>query len=101
MPLQDFFQLRFIEIGLLEHLFDTRLVFRPPYAGGNGDDVFGAENFRGHAFIINARRFANGFFGQSVGGEKLNGKSAHQQMFTFNLPALRLQMRVDGRDAGG
>jgi hypothetical protein len=22
-------------------------------------------------------------------------------MFTFNLPALRLQMRVDGRDAGG
>ena len=41
MPLQDFFQLSFIESRLLKHLFNTRLVLGPPHAGGNGDDVRG------------------------------------------------------------
>jgi hypothetical protein len=44
-----FFQLCFVEIGLLEKLFDARLVLRPAHAGGDGNDVFGAEDFGGIA----------------------------------------------------
>ncbi len=33
MPLQDFFQLHFVEVGLLQHLFDARLVLRAAHAG--------------------------------------------------------------------
>lgn len=101
MPLQEFFQLRFIEGGLLEHLFDACLVFGPAHAGDDGHDVFGAENLRGHAFIINALRFPNGLLGQSVGGAELHRESMHQQMLALGVPALRLQVCVDGREAGG
>ena len=52
MALEDVFQLRFVEAGLLEKLFDARLVLQPPHTGGNGNDVLGAENFRGHAFVM-------------------------------------------------
>jgi len=99
MLLQVFFQLRFIQPGLLEHLFDARLVLGPTNAGGNGHDVFGAENFRRHAFVINVLGFTHGFLGQSVGGEKLHLESARQKMLALDLLALSLQMRVDGRDA--
>src|SRR5262245_38635012 len=66
MPLQDLFQFYFIKVGLLEELFDARLVLRPPHAGGNGHDVLGAENFRRHALIIDALGFAHGFLAQSM-----------------------------------
>ena len=39
--------------------------------------MLGAKHFGGHAFEINPLGFANSFLGQSVGGEKLHGKSAH------------------------
>ena len=45
-------QLGFVEIGLGEQLFDAGLIFRPPNTGGDGDDVFGAENFGGRAFKV-------------------------------------------------
>ena len=63
MPLQNIFQPCFVEVGLLEHLLDTGLVLGPPNTGSNGDDVFGAENFRWHAFIINALGLAHGLWG--------------------------------------
>jgi hypothetical protein len=76
MPLQDVFQLCFVDISLLEQLFDADPVFGPPDAGGNGDDVFGLENSRRDAFVIDPLRFAHRFLGQTVGGEKLDRKSA-------------------------
>ena len=40
MPLEDVFQLRSVQAGLLKELFDARLILRPSHAGGNGHDVF-------------------------------------------------------------
>ena len=101
MPLQDFFQPGFVQVGLLEQLFNARLVLLPSHAGGNGNDMFSAEDFRGHAFEFDAFGLAHGFPGQSAGSKELHRESAHQKMFTLDLPALCLQVRVDGRDAGG
>jgi len=101
MPLQDFLQLRFIQPRLLQHLFNAHLVLDATEAGGNGQDMFGAENFCRHTFVINALSLAHGFLGQAVRSEELQGESAHQKMFALDLPALRLQMRVDGGDTGG
>ena len=72
MPLQDVFQPRFIQVGLLKKLFDARLVIRPSHAGGNGHDVFGAEDFGGDALEFDAF----GFLGQSAGDKKLHRESA-------------------------
>jgi hypothetical protein len=57
--------------------------------------------FRRHAREFDTFGLAHGFPGEAAGGEKLHGKSAQQQMFAFDLPALGLQVRVDGRDASG
>src|SRR5882724_8705123 len=99
MPLQDVFQLCLIEVGLLEQLLDARFVLGPAHAGGYGHNVFGAEYFCRHAFVINMLSLAHGFLGQSLGGEELDGKSTNEEMFAFDLPTLCLQMRVDGRNA--
>ena len=96
MPLQDIIQLCLIEIRLLEHLLDARLVLGPAHAGGYGHNVFGAENFRRHAFVINMLSLAHGFLGQSLGGEELDGKSTNEEVFAFDLPTLCVQIRVDG-----
>ena len=60
MPLQDTFQLCFIEVALLEQLFNARLVFLPSHAGSNGNKVFDAEDpgrdaFEFYAFGPRAR----------------------------------------------
>ena len=41
----------------------------------------------------------NGFLGQAVRGKKRDGKSPDKQMFAFNLPTLRLKVRVDSGNA--
>ena len=75
MPLQHAFQIGFIEVGLREQLFDARLVLGAAHAGGNGHDVFGAENSGWHTFVVNALGLAYGFLGQTMRGEELDGKS--------------------------
>ena len=99
MPLQNVFQINFVEIGLLKQLFDARLVLLPSHTGGNGNDIFGAKNPGGHTFIFDAFGFMNGFPGQAVRGKKRDGKSPDKQMFAFNLPTLRLKVRVDSGNA--
>jgi len=101
MPLQDVFQPRFVNVGLLEHLLNPRLVLGAPHAGGDGHDVFGSENLGGYAFVVNAPGLAHGFLGQAGGGKELHWESSHQQMFGLDLPALRLQVCVDGGNSGG
>ena len=64
MPLQDFFQPGFVQVGLLEQLFDARLVLRPSHAGGNGNDVLGAEDFGRDALVFNTLGLAHSFPGQ-------------------------------------
>ena len=100
MPREQFCQIGFVVFGLLLQLFDARLVLGAAHAGGDGDDVFGAKNFGGDALEINLLGGAHGFLGQAAGGKKLDGKTTEQKMFALDLPALRLQMRVDGGDAG-
>jgi hypothetical protein len=42
--------------------------------------------FGGHAFVINSPGLAHGFLCQTVGGEKLHGKSTHEEMFAVEAP---------------
>jgi len=60
MPLQNIFQSYSVEIGLLEQLFNARFVLVPSHAGGYCNKVFGAENFRGHAFEFDMPGFSHG-----------------------------------------
>ncbi len=99
MPLEHFCQIGFIKIGLLQQLFDARLVLGPAHAGGNGNNVFSAKDFSRNPFVIHTFCLTHGFLGQSAGGKKLDGKPTEQKMFTFNLPALCLQVCVDGGNA--
>ena len=101
MTLQDDFQLCFVEVGLLEQLFDARLVLRPAHAGSNGDDVFSLKNFRWHAFEVDSCGLPHRFFGQPACCQKLHGEPTDEQVLTLDLPALSLKVPVDGRDAGG
>lgn len=90
-----------VEIGLFEHLLDAGAVFGAPDAGGDGDEVFGPENPARHAVELDRERLAHGFLGQSVGGEPLDGEAADHDVFAVDSVAEFLEMRVDGRDAGG
>ena len=85
MPLQHVCQIRFIEISLCQQLLDASLVLGSSHTGRNGNDVFGAKNHGRHAFVINPLGGAHGFFGQTAGGKKLNGKSAQEQVFALDL----------------
>ena len=90
MPLQHVCQIGFVQVGLLQELFDARLVLGAADAGSNGDDVFGPENLGGHVFVVQPFRLAHGFLSQSGSGKKLDGKAPQQKVFPLNLPALRL-----------
>src|ERR1043166_9349471 len=101
MPVEDVFQAALVQVSLLEQLLDARLILGPANAGGDGHDVFGPENFGGHAFVINTLGLAHSFLGQTAGGEKLHGESPDQQVLAFHLPTVCLQMRVNGGNACG
>ena len=101
MPLEHFCQIRFIEVSLLEKLFNAHLVLGASHAGGDGDDVFGAENFRRDAFVFDPFGLVHGFLRQSVGGKELDGESTDQKMFALDLPALGLQICINGGNSGG
>jgi hypothetical protein len=47
--LQDALQPFRVETGLLEQLFDARLVLLASHAGSDGNEVLGAEDFGRHA----------------------------------------------------
>src|SRR4051812_3562534 len=61
--------------------------------------MFGAENLGRHAFVLNPFRREHSLLGQPTGCKELDGKSLDEQVFLLDCPALRLQTRVDGREA--
>jgi hypothetical protein len=42
MPLQDFFQQCFVEVGLLKHLFNAGKVLVPPHTGASTSALVGS-----------------------------------------------------------
>ena len=76
MPLEHIFQIRFVEVRLLQQLLDACLVFGAPHGSSNRRDVLCPEHFRGDAFEIYFLSFAHSLLRQSARGKKLHGKSA-------------------------
>ena len=81
-------------------MLDARLVLGPTDAGRDGHDVFGPKNFGGHALIINALGFPHRFLCQTTGGKKLHRESPDEHLLPFHLPAVCLEVGVDGGNAG-
>src|SRR6266481_9645041 len=101
MTAQDAFQPLFVEVSLFQELFDARFVFLSSNTGSDGDDMLGTEDFCGHTLECDALGFTHGFFGQSAGCKELYQESAYHKMLFLDLPTLRLQVRVDVRNACG
>src|SRR5208282_5572151 len=101
MPLKDFFQTVFVEIRLLKHLLDAGNVLASSHTRGDGNDMFGTKNPGRHPFKFNRLRLTDGLLGETVRRQKLHRESPHDEMFALNVPTLRLQARVNGRDTGG
>src|SRR3974390_184564 len=99
MPCQDACQLAWVKVGLLEQLLNPDFVLGPAHTGSDGHEVFGTENFGGHAFVIDSLGLAHRFLSQAAGGEKLHWKSTHQQMFAFHVPSLGLEVLVNSGNA--
>ena len=101
MAREDSIKERTVEIGLLQHLLDAGAVLGAPDAGGDCDEVFGAENPALHAVKLNSLGFIYGLFGKAVGGEPPDGECSNHRMLAFGVMAELFEMRVNLRDAGG